>query len=225
MTGTQARDFARRRAKEEALRQAGIEDRVWSIFGMISSSDNNNPAFFDAWSETSFVAIDGIVKVIEEDAKPVWNDAVGKVEHVVEIVAEVSQEEYLADPEYKIQVEGLSATYRNQETFFCNIRIHGTDSYLKVFYFNYDDANLIYPQEFDLGYRYEKDVVHRIPGKSSFRALKDPEDSAVFANLVFVVTKRNYPFTEQPTPKNILNWIYNIPPDERAVEMRNIMII
>lgn len=226
MTGKQATDFARRRAKEEALRLAGVEERVWSVFGMMSSSDKHDPAFFDAWSETSFVAIDGLVSVVEESVESFWNESVGLVEKVVTVTADVDEEQQKVDPSYKIQIEGLEDAYRHMEQFSCNLRIYGSDSYLKVFYFNDEEAALIYPQGFDLGNRYEKNTVHRIPdGLNNIEAYKGEDDEYTYANLMFVVTKREYPFTaSKPDAEIIMKWLFNIPADERVVEVRNILI-
>jgi len=220
MTGNQATEFARRRAKEDALRLAGIEERVWSLFGMMSSSDKHDPTFFDAWSEVSFVAIEGLVTVVEESVTSSWNEAVGLVEKVVTITADVDDDQNNVDPSYVINVDDMSEVYAESEEFECSFRIHGTDSFVKVFAFNEQNAALLYPRDFQLSDVFEKDVTHKF--KSRLR--KNPEDKFAYVHYLFVATKKDYRFNAKPTAKSIMSWIYKIPADERTVEMRTFMI-
>lgn len=218
MTGNQAVDFARRRAKEEALRTAGIEERVWSLFGIMSSSDQNNPAFFDAWAETSFALINGMVRVLDEDVKMTINES-GYIEREVTIVAEVEEDQKM-DPTYQLKVDDVADVCDDLETVRFNYCFYNYDSYVKVFYFNDVNAALIYPE----GYMLE-DIFNKGEDQSFILRLhKNPEDKTAYINVLFVVTKRNYPFTTKPTAQNIMQWLSRIPADERAVEMKTIMI-
>lgn len=224
MTGEQAIEFARREAKKEALRIAGVKEHVWSVFGVNLSSEENDPAFLEAYSEQSFVAIDGMLNGYEEKITTEFNADLGVPIRVVTITAYVDAEEQIEDLTYKLRVDGLKDAYNNGDEFDCTLRIYGYDSFLKVFYFNDEVADLIYPVEFDRGMLYSKDVVHKIPANTKFIATKSPEDEHAYVNMVFVATKRNFPYTAKPDAKSIMSWIYNLPADERAFEMRQITI-
>lgn len=218
MTGNQAVEFARRRAKEEALRVAGIEERVWSLFGIMSSSDQNNPAFFDAWAETSFALINGMVRVLDEDVKMTINES-GHIEREVTIVAEV-EEDQKTDPTYQLKVDDVDDVCDDLEQVRFNYRFYNYDSYVKVFYFNDVNAALVYPKDYMLGEIFSKGEDYSF----KLELHKNNEDKSAYLNVLFVVTKRNYPFTTKPTAQNIMQWLSRIPSDERAVEMKTIMI-
>lgn len=224
MTGEQAIEFARREAKKEALRIAGVKEHVWSVFGVNLSSEGNDPAFLEAYSEQSFVAIDGMLSGYEEKITTEFNADLGVPIRVVTITAYVDAEGQVEDLTYKLRVDGLKDTYNNGEEFDCTLRIYGYDSFIKVFYFNDEEADLIYPVEFDRGMLYSKDAVHKIPANTKFIATKSPEDEHAYVNMVFVATRRNFPYTAKPDAKSIMSWIYNLPADERAFEMRSITI-
>lgn len=225
MTGEQAIEFARREAKKEALRIAGVKEHVWSVFGISVSSEGNDPAFMEAYSEQSFVAIDGMLSGYEERISAEFNAELGIPVRIVTITAYVDADEQAEDLTYKIRIDGLKDSYNDGDEFDCSLRIFGYDSFIKVFYFNEEVADLIYPVEFDRGVKYSKDSIHRIPANTKFIASKDPQDEHAYVNIVFVATKRNFPYTAEPNAKSIMSWIYNLPVDERAFEMRKITIL
>ena len=224
MTGVQAIEFARREAKKDALRNAGVEERVWSIFGSNLSSDSNDPAFFEAYSEQSMVTIDGLLKQYTENVRTEFDPESQTPRKIVEVVAYVDPDEQKGDPTYKMQVSGLKDWYADGEDFDFTIKIHGHDSFLKIFYFNDSEAELIFPNEFALGTVYKKDVTYKIPSTTTFKASKGPDEELANVNLVCVVTKRNFPFTAKPTAKNIMSWLHSLPVDERDFDMKNIII-
>ena len=224
MTGEQAIEFARREAKKEALRIAGVKEHVWSVFGINISSEGNDPAFIEAYSEQSFVAIDGMLSGYEEQISTEFNAELGVPVRIVTITAYVDADEQTEDLTYKVRVDGLKDLYNDGDEFDCSIKIFGYDSFLKVFYFNDEEADLIYPVEFDRGIIYSKNMIHKIPAHTKFIASKDPEDDQAYVNIVFVATKRNFPYTAKPNAKSIMSWIYNLPADERAFEMKRVTI-
>lgn len=225
MTGEQATEYARREAKKDALRAAGIEERVWSVFGVMSSSDSHDPALFEAWSETSIVTIDAMVQIIEEKVTPEWNADKGLPVKVVTITAYVDEDQRHDDPAYRIQVEGLKDLYNDNDQLKFSFRIHGSDSYLKIFYFSSEGAGLIYPKEYQMNRVYSKNTTYHIPEEGYIDAHKPDDARTADVTFLIVATKRERAFATQPTANNIMKWLYQIPADERAVEMRKITIL
>ena len=54
---------------------------------------------------------------------------------VVTIDAEVRKEDK-SDSSYALEVKGVETLYREGDVFHCKLTIHGTDSYLKFFWFD-----------------------------------------------------------------------------------------
>lgn len=223
MTGLEATELARTEAKKEVLRLAGVTEHVWSVFGMNISSDSQKPHFFNACSEQSFVFMQGYLDNYTETVRTEWNAAECKPVKIVTVTADVDTDKFAEDPTYKIRVDGIKDVYKDQETFNCQFRIYGKDSYLKLFYFNDSYAELIYPNEWSQADIYEKDVRHEIP--SIFMFEKDPSQTDNYVNLIFVATKKNYPFTSEASAESIFEWIFGLAPEERAIEMKQVTIL
>ena len=225
MTALEAVELARIEAKKEALRLAGIQEHVWSVFGAFMSSEKQSQEFYNAYSEQSFVFIDGILSNYSETVTKEWNAEIGKPMQRVTVTADVDVDKCAEDLTYKLQVEGLKDLYANGEDFNCSVRIFGSDSFLKVFYFDSENAGLIYPLSVYMNEVYTKDTTYQIPEGTSFAARRSDDSVEANVNIVFVATKKNYPFAaHKPDAKAIIRWIYDIPADERTVEMRRITI-
>ena len=225
MTGEQATELAFREAKKDALRAAGIEERVWSAFGMVSSSDVNNPFLYEAWAENSILTIDGMLQVIDKKVTPEWNAEEGLPVKVVTITAYVDEDQRKDDPAYRLQVEDLNDVYKDRDSLNFKLRIHGSDSFLKIFCFSPDNSVLIYPEEYMMNTIFSKNIDYIIPEEGCFEAHK-PE-GAVIGNFSFMIvaTKREHAFATKPTPENIMKWFFSIPADERTAELREITVL
>ena len=225
MTGEQATELAFREAKKDALRAAGIEERVWSAFSMVSSSDVSNPFLYEAWAENSILTIDGMLQVIDKKVTPEWNAEEGLPVKVVTITAYVDDEQRNDDPAYRLQIEDLADVYKDGDKVKFKLRIHGSDSFLKVFCFSPDSSALFYPHVDDMASVFKKNTDYWIPETGHIYARKS--EGAVTGNFTFmlVATKRARAFATKPTPENIMKWFFSIPADERTAELREITIL
>lgn len=226
----QAEQLALREAKQEALRKAGVAEQVWSALGLVTSSDNQS--FSEAYSEVSTVYLDGLLVVT---AGPVYSEEVDPASGVHYAVATIDAEVKASekqDKTYIVDVKGIAPVYSVGEKVNFTVDFYGSDSYLKIFWFDTAEGAVIYPfsnpqireenEVFKSGMRYP---FPRIPS-ISYRASKvNPEAPVETVYLLIVATKKYYPFlNDKVTFKSVFEWLYNIPASERTASKFMIQI-
>lgn len=221
MTGDEIMERARHEAKEDALRKAGVGENVWSIFGMLTSSTSST--FMEAYSEMTVMSIEGKVKVIDTDCEWILRD--GNPIYTVMMDAEIIVDNTEEDRTFAMKSYGIKDTYLNGEKCHCTFTIDGSDAYLKVFFFNEEMAGLIYPTNPEDKMRlYECGQSYRFPAKGALQMGKNGSGAENIV-LLFVATKKNYPYLGEDDATSILQWVYSIPADERALEMKQCVIL
>lgn len=226
MTGGEIMSRARHEAKEDALRKAGVGENVWSIFGMMSSSVNNT--FMEAYSEMSVMAIEGKVAVSKEQSKWYLNKE-GNPVYTVRLNADVTIDHTEEDLTYAISTKGIGNSYNNGDQFKCTFTVDGTDSYLKVFFFNSEMSGVLYPSTPE-----QKMQLFKVGETYSFPVLKDGQQGSIQLDkngeapeslvFLFVATKKNYPYIGDGDAASILQWVYSLPVNERALELKQCTI-
>lgn len=220
ITPKQAEERALNEAKKEALRMAGVMENVWSVFGQVTSDSGNE--FSEAYSSVSMLAISGMVNVTDKEVETEYDPVLKRSFKVVTINANVTKDETQEDKTYMLNIEGIEPVYKDGDVFDFSINIHGSDSYLKFFWFGEDGADLIYPSDkkgnqnqlFKAGqtYKYPLQEYHELKMQKANPA-KDVEK----VNIIIVATKKDYPYTGGYDFQSILTWIYSLPADQRTL--------
>lgn len=216
ITPKQAEERAFLEAKKEALRKAGVMENVWSVFGQITQE--NGEEFLEAYSQMSVLAIGGMVNVTRKEVDVSWDPVAKRMSKVVTIDASVKKEN-LEDRSYVLEVKGIEPIYREGELFTCKIKIYGTDSYLKFFWFDASGGALLYPNTYEKDHLFKAGHVYSFPLSPEidyYMEKKDKKASAEKVNIMVVATKSNIPFIEEINYPNLLKWIYQIPADQRC---------
>lgn len=226
LTGGEVMARALHEAKEDALRKAGVGENVWSIFGMMTTSTSST--FMEAYSEMSVMAIEGKVTINNETGSWILNKE-GNPVYTVKLDAEVTVDHNEEDKTYAISTDGIANHYSNGDKCSCTFTIDGADSYLKVFFFNDEMAGMIYPntpeqkmRQFKVGEVYSFPVPQN-GRQGSIQMRKNGEDPENIV-ILFVATKKNYPYIGDNDATSILQWIYNLPANERTIEIKQCVI-
>lgn len=222
ITLKQAEERAFMEAKKEALRKAGVMENVWSVFGQISQE--NGTEFHEAYSQMNVLAIGGMVNVINKKVEEVWNTDTRSLYKVVTIDAEVKKEDK-ADSSYALEVKGVANLYKEGDVFTCKLKVHGTDSYLKFFWFDSTGGALLYPNTYEPNNLLKAEQEYNIPFSNAvdYRMEKQGKESEKI-NMMMVATKENIPYTDDVTYQNVLKWVYSIPNDKRCAFYDMILI-
>ena len=91
---------------------------------------------------------------------------------------------------------------------------------MKVFWFTNDEADMLYPNDYEGDMLFKAGETYNIPVTNSIEMLmakSDPSVATEFINVVIVATKKNYPYLGNMDMMSILSWIYSIPADQRVV--------
>lgn len=210
----EAEERAFMEAKKEALRKAGVMENVWSVFGQISQESGTE--FTEAYSQMNVLAIGGMVNVTNKKVEEIWDVDSRSLYKVVTIDALV-QKEQVVDKEYAIEVKGISTLYKEGDVFTCKLKVHGTDSYLKFFWFDSTGGALLYPNDYEGNNLLAAEKEYNIPFSNAvdYRMEKRGAESEKI-NMMMVATKENIPYTEEVTYQNVLKWVYSIPSDKRC---------
>lgn len=216
LTLEQAAERAFLEAKKEALRQAGVMENVWSVFGQITQE--NGQEFQEAYSQMSVLAISGMVNVTKKTVEDLWDPVARRLFKVVTIDAQVRKGEK-EDRSYVLEVNGIEPIYKQSELFTCSIKVHGKDSYVKFFWFDASGGALLYPNEYERNQVFKAGEVYRFPlsGKIDYAMEKvDKGAPSEKVNIMIVATKTDIPYIGEVNYPALLEWIYSIPVDQRC---------
>ena len=126
ITMAEAEERALNEAKKDALRKAGVMEKVWSVFGQVTTESGSK--FDEAFSSVSVLALNGLVNITDKKTEDVWDPAARKLFKVVTINADVTRNEQQEDPSYLLDVTGIEPVYKESEPFTCSVKVYGADS-------------------------------------------------------------------------------------------------
>ena len=223
ITLEQAEQKALEDAKVNAMRKAGVPERLWSVTGLISEDDGSE--FSQVLSKMTTLAIDGFVTVKSVSYGEEMID--GRRYAVATIDADVIRSGDV-DPTFALNIKGINWVYGDGEVFSFITRIYGHDAYLRIFWFDKSGGSLVYPSEAEPDRLFKKDSDYSFPINPSIEYVMEKADKGgkpETINLIAVAVKRDIPFLEdEVTFDSVLKWIYTIPANERAAFRESIMI-
>lgn len=216
----QAEQMARDDAKRQALRQVcGERINSWDMM--------ETSAIGESFNSLNLIQVDGEIvefDIVEEGYTP---NPVKKDEILFYCVANVKVKKGLdPDPDFVANITGIKPSYIAGSSLEFTI-IPRQDCYLKVFIF--EDASLgyrLYPSTYEKPKLLTKEVPCKFPiGHGIYYDLYTDKDIET-NRLVFVFTKKEYPFYEQTTSREeIEHWIASIPNDQKYLYYVSINIV
>ena len=160
ITLKEAEERAFMEAKKEALRKAGVMGNVWSVFGQISRGERHRVSRGIFTDERTCDW--GMVNVTNKKVEEVWDTNTRSLYKVVTIDAVVQKEEKV-DKSYALEVKGVANLYKEGDVFTCTLKVHGTDSYLKFFWFDSTGGALLYPNTYEPNTLLQAEKEYSIP--------------------------------------------------------------
>lgn len=220
----QAEERALEDAKINAMRKAGVPERLWSVTGLINEDDGSE--FSQVLSRMTTLEVNGLITVKEVDYSEEMID--GRRYAVATIDADVKIVDTNVDLTFQMKVDGLKNVYGNGEAMSFKVCIYGHDAYLTIFWFDDNGGSLIYPSEFDSRMQFRKNAEYTFPLNQGIEYVMEKLDKShkmETINFIAVATKRDIPFLEKDiTFDSVLKWLYSIPADERAACREAIII-
>lgn len=233
LTLQEVKNKAIEEAKRNAMVKAGIAENV-SVTDFLYTFEDNEK-FKEIFQ--SFVSTETGAEIIVEEVRETNRDIneFGNILIEVEIDAIIFKHKNEKDRSFVFKVDGIREFYYENDplNFSFNPSAKG---YLKIFNVTDKTAFLLYPYEDPTNEMLndDKSKLFKADQKVNFPLNKNmdgyyfgidtPEADKEYNLLIFVYTKNNIPFMEIPNVNSIMQWIYEIPLEDRAVEQYGLVV-
>lgn len=224
ITPKQAQEQALLEAKKEALRKAGIVENVWSVFGQVSKSNNDD--FFESSNTLSALSINGMVRVTKKEITEEFDKERGVMFKVATIDCEVI-EDNSSDVEFEIEVTEIAEVYKQGEPITFNVKVHNRDAYLKIFWFDDEKGEILYPNSYEPEMLLKANQVYSFPVNQSIdyeASMGDSSNGLHQNNMLFVATKEAIPYIGEVNFKTVIEWTFKLPASKRATVHKSFII-
>ncbi len=235
---TQVRKEALYNAKLIALQEAGVTEMIHSFSTVLIDKEGSSFSNI-ANKELSLLLLDGQVRLRQQ---PEYKDEVidNAIKVTAKIVADVVIEEE-SDATFRIKIEGLKETYREEERVQFSITPYGQDCYVRIFWFDQEpnakvEGEQIYPLKnkySDLVFK--KESTYHFPLLPKEYCLGNPLKLETFkqtndrieTTLIFVVAlKKQIPYDKEICNyEEFIEWLLDIPANQRTVKFQTIGIV
>lgn len=223
ITLEQAEQKALQDAKTNALRKAGVPEKLWTVTGLISQDDGSE--FSQVLSRMTTMQVDGFISIREVTYSEVEEN--GRRYAVATIDADVKRGGEI-DPTFVLDINGVDGIYANGSELKFKAQIYGHDAYMHLFWFDETGGSVIFPSKYEKKRLFIKETEYTFPVNQHMQYLMekiDEDHEYETINLIAVATKRDIPFIEEKiTFESLLKWIYAIPANERAAWREAVVI-
>jgi hypothetical protein len=223
ITPKQAKEEALLDAQRNALKSAGIEERLQSNMLLLKSS--NNDTNFEFFSKEVQTQIEGSILDYEIKSTEISSD----LKVVVVINATIIKYDTKPDLNFDIKLAGVKSVYNNNDTLNFSV-VTSIDCYMYFFSYIEDTAMLIYPNTTELEQSLTKGIIYTYPHPQKLKyQLTAYHKKNEKGRLIYVFTKKPMKYfqmdaSQVTTPENIYTWINSIPLDQKKVITKPILI-
>ena len=235
LTPEQTKLKAMDEAKRDALIKAGVAESITVSDFLYTFEDNEKfQEIFQAFTSTETGGEVIVDSIITESRS--FNEF-GNMVIKVEIKATVFIHKGEDDPSLNLKVDGIEEYYKNNDNLKFTVT-PSCDGYLKIFNITDEASSILFPYK-DEEHPYLNDKpdfqltalrktvfpVHQAYSDGYTLEINNPGKDKEFNLLIFVFTKENIPFMENPgNVKDIMGWIYSIPMEKRKVVQAGFVI-
>lgn len=226
ITLAEAESKALEDAKINAMREAGVPERMWSVSGLITEDDGSE--FSKVFSKITTMQVDGMI-TIKENGVEYSEEMINGIRYAVATIKEAKvKRNGEIDPTFQLDIKGIRGIYANGSDMAFTVKIYGHDAYLRIFWFDETGGSLVYPSEWEKNMPFKKDFEYEFPLNPGIEYSMEKTDRSKrqeTINFIAVAVKRDIPFiADSITFETVLKWIYSIPADERAAWREAVVI-
>lgn len=201
-------------AKIEALKQAGIEENIASFTDFFQSESKDN--YEELFTTDILSDIRGAVKNIEIVKTEKTFNEFGNLN--VEVIINCIVVKYISEKDmtFDVWVDGVGMFYTNESKLLFKVK-STKDAFLIVFIFNETEAYKLFPNELENSFLLEKNKQFVFPTYKADYVLEADKKSEAH-RMIMVFTKVDIPYTGEIKYKQIIDWLFSIPPDMRVIK-------
>ncbi len=220
-----AKEKAINDAKKNALNRAGIAENINAYTDLFQAEIDDNYA--ELFTSQVFTNIRGAVTNIEVVSENRDFVVGNNIKYEVTIDCVVLKYNTEVDLMYAADIKGIKP-FAHEGDLLTYTVTPTKDSWLYVFCVpqNQDKAYFLFPIEEhnEKSFMLEAGKTYEFPRSLDLEYFLDGTERQT-DRLIFVLTKQNFPFTSRITYKNVTDWIFTIPPDQRIVESFAVTIL
>ena len=209
-------------AKINALREVGVEESINSYSDLYKSEINEN--YQELFTSQVFTEINGAVRSVQILNEKTTIIEGNIIKYEIEINCEVLKFNTVSDNMFKAEITGVRPFYYENDlfTFAINTTI---EAYLYAFCIpqNQNEAYFIFPNDYEEQFLLKPNCDYKFPEKVDFFLSLNNQNQQT-DRIIFVLTKQKYPYVGEINYKNLIDWIFSIPPDQRFVNSFNYSI-
>jgi hypothetical protein len=208
-------------AKIEALQKAGIEENIASFTNYFQSENNNT--YEELFTSDILSDIRGAVKNVEITDTVIGINQFKQLTVQVKINCVVVK--YLSNKDFSFDVfvDGVGMYYTNETNLIFRVKTT-KDAYVNMFIFNEKEAYKLFPNELENSFLLEKDKQYVFPTYKADYILVTNKKSEPH-RMLMVFTKDKIPYTGDIEYKQIIDWIFSIPPDMRVIKFFPFVVV
>jgi hypothetical protein len=212
---TKAREKAVNDAKINALRESGIVENINSYSDMFKSESEEN--YQELFVSQVFTEMNGAVRQVEIVLENKDFSLGDNIKIDVWINCEVVKYSTVSDPFFVVNIDGIKPFYYAGDLLSFSVS-PDIDCWMYVFCIpqNEEESYFLFPNEWEPAYVFKGGQTYQFPQRVDFE-LSVNGTNVQSDRLIFVFTKQKYPWIGKITYKNIFDWIFNIPPDQRTI--------
>ncbi len=222
ITPSQAKNLAIEEAKKDALRKAGVVENISESNMLYSLSQEKD--FKQFFNSISTIEINGAIKETKNIRISEGKDNVtNQTYYEVFLDAEVIKYTKRTDASFNFDVQGILDKY--DENGHINFSIKpSTDGYLKIFVIKDKTVDLLFPNKYERDSLLTKENLIYFPTNKAIEYGFDNIVQNESQLILIVFTKKNIPFYKEVSYDNVMNWVYEISPDERRVRSFQLIV-
>lgn len=201
-------------AKTIALKQAGIEENIASFTDYFQMEDKGK--YEDVFTSDFLSDIRGAVKDVDlVDTKKSF-DEFGQLK--IEVIINCTVVKYLTEKDLSFDawVEGIGMFYQNETDLMFSIK-PSKDAFVKIFLLSETEAFQLFPNKFENSYLLKANSDYKFPSETMDYTLETSKKSEMH-RMIMVFMKEDIPYTRDVEYKQIIDWIFSIPPHLRVIK-------
>ena len=237
----QGKEIALKKAKEEALRKAGIGESIKSFSTLSTTSSNDG--LTKIFNSEILLNIQGSLQSWEyiKQPKKVLDKDLNAYYIELTIKAKVKKYNSEPDPQFVARIEGVLPAFKSSNDNSNNLVlkiIPSQDCYLKIFYVDEHEASIVYPLKTSPETKQLEIFKDKILKKNENKIIDyiSPfsENQSLNGKLIIVITKEPYDYVDSQVDDegyytktyvdNIFQWIMKIEPKNRCVYYKQFLI-
>lgn len=201
-------------AKINALKEAGISENIKTYTDYFQSETDEE--YEELFASNIFTNIQGSVTEVEitNTRRSFTEDGMLKVE----VIINCTVLKYLTEDDltFNYWVDGIKPNYNHNDLLEFSFK-PASDGFLKAFIFTKTEAYQLFPNSLEKSRLLVKDNEYKFPlGRVNYR-LETAKRSEMH-RIVYVFMKEDIPYTHSVNYKQIFDWIFSIPPDQREIK-------